>query len=80
MFVGTAVLVQVCAVAFVGAEAGTVAYFKGDLEEVESKDIDTVLEATEKVIEKLLRLAQGLSRAFRRSESFEIVSKLLRFS
>ena len=50
---GTAVLVQGCAVALVGAGAGTVAYFRGDLEAVESKNIDTVLEATEKAIEEL---------------------------
>lgn len=54
---GTAVLVQGCAVAWVGAGlaagAGTVAYLRGDLEAVESKDIDTVLEATEKAIEEL---------------------------
>jgi len=54
---GMAVLVQGCAVAWVGAGlgvgAGMVAYFKGDLEAVESKDIDTVFEATEKAIEEL---------------------------
>ena len=54
---GTAVLVQGCAVAWVGAGlaagAGTVAYLRGDLEAVESKDIDTVLEATEKAVEEL---------------------------
>jgi len=54
---GMAVLVQGCAVAWVGAGlaagAGTVAYLRGDLEAVESKDIDTVLEATEKAVEEL---------------------------
>ncbi len=54
---GMAVLVQGCAVAWVGAGlgvgAGMVAYLKGDLEAVESKDIDTVFEATEKAIEEL---------------------------
>jgi hypothetical protein len=52
-----AVLAQGCAVALVGAGVGagvgTVAYLKGDLEAVESKDIDTVLEATEKALEEL---------------------------
>ena len=54
---GMAVLAQGCAVAWVGAGlaagAGTVAYLRGDLEAVESKDIDTVLEATEKAVEEL---------------------------
>lgn len=50
---GMAILVQGCAVAWVGAGAGTVAYFRGDLEAVESKNIDTVLEATEKAVEEL---------------------------
>ena len=54
---GMAVLAQGCAVAWVGVGlgvgAGTVAYLRGDLEAVESKDIDTVLEATEKAIEEL---------------------------
>ena len=54
---GMAVLAQGCAVAWVGAGlaagAGIVAYSRGDLEAVESKDIDTVLEATEKAVEEL---------------------------
>lgn len=54
---GMAVLAQGCVVALVGAGvaagAGTVAYLRGDLEAVEPKNIDTVLEATEKAIEEL---------------------------
>ncbi len=54
---GMGVLAQGCAVAWVGAGlaagAGIVAYSRGDLEAVESKDIDTVLEATEKAVEEL---------------------------
>lgn len=54
---GMAVLVQGCAVAWVGAGlgvgAGTVAYLRGDLEAVEPKNIDTVFEATEKAMEEL---------------------------
>ena len=54
---GMAVLAQGCTIALVGAGvaagAGTVAYLRGDLEAVEPKDIDTVLEATEKAIEEL---------------------------
>ncbi len=54
---GMAVLVQGCAVAWVGAGlgvgAGTVAYLRGDLEAVEPKNIDTVFEATEKAVEEL---------------------------
>ena len=51
---GTAVFVQGCVVAAVGAgAAGTVAYIKGDLETVEAKDLDTVYRATEKAMDEL---------------------------
>jgi len=54
MLVSTAVFVQGCVVAAVGAAAGgTVAYIKGDLETVESKHIDAVYKATEKAMEEL---------------------------
>jgi hypothetical protein len=57
LLVGTAVLVQGCTAAWVGvgvgAGAGTVAYLRGDLEIVESENIDTVLVATEKAVEEL---------------------------
>ena len=42
-----------CVVAAVGAGAGTVAYIRGDLETVETKDIETVFEATEKAMGEL---------------------------
>lgn len=47
MLIGTAVLVQGCIIAAVGAgAAGTIAYVKGDLESVQSYNIDTVYQAT----------------------------------
>lgn len=51
--VSTAVAIQGCVVAAVGAGMGTVAYVMGDLEVVEAKDIGTVYEATEKALEQL---------------------------
>jgi len=52
--VGAAVLAQGCMLAAVGAgAAGTVAYMKGDLESVESEDIQTVFEAAKKAAEEL---------------------------
>jgi len=48
-----AIVAQGCIVAAVGAGAGTIAYIKGDLEVVESKNIDVVYEATEKAVEQL---------------------------
>ena len=43
-----------CVVAAVGAgAAGTVAYIRGDLEAVESADLNTVYEATEKAVKEL---------------------------
>ena len=53
LFVGTAVFIQGCVIAAVGAGAGTVAYVRGDLQTVESKSLDDVYEATEKAIKEL---------------------------
>lgn len=54
LFVGAAVSVQGCVVAAVGVgAAGTVAYVKGDLQTVESADIDAVYKAVSKAIDKL---------------------------
>ena len=54
---GMGVLAQGCAAAWVGAGfgagAGTVAYFRGDLEAMEPSNIDAVLKATEKAIKEL---------------------------
>jgi hypothetical protein len=47
------VVLQGCLVAAVGAGAGTVAYLRGDLESVETKDIDEVYTATKKAVEQL---------------------------
>ena len=51
--ISMAIVAQGCIVAAVGAGAGTIAYIKGDLEVVESKNIDAVYEATEKAVEQL---------------------------
>jgi len=54
LLIGNAALLQGCLAVVVGAgAAGTVAYVKGDLEAVESKDINTVYEATLKAMEQL---------------------------
>ena len=54
LLVGTAVFVQGCVVAAVGVgAAGTVAYVRGDLEAVESENIEAVYEATQKALEEL---------------------------
>ena len=54
LLIGTAALLQGCLAVVIGAgAAGTVAYVKGDLEAVESKDINTVYEATLKAMEQL---------------------------
>ena len=42
-----------CLVAAVGAGAGTIAYMRGDLEAVESKDLNSVYEATKKAVGQL---------------------------
>jgi hypothetical protein len=44
---------QGCVVAAVGAGAGTVAYVRGDLETVESEELDAVYKATEKALDEL---------------------------
>lgn len=54
LFVGVAVSVQGCMIAAVGAgAAGTVAYIRGDLQTVESADIDAVYKAVLKAIDEL---------------------------
>jgi hypothetical protein len=53
LLVLTAAVVQGCVVAAVGAGAGTVAYLRGDLEVVESKDINAVYAATKKALDEL---------------------------
>lgn len=46
-------VVQGCVVAAIGAGAGTVAYVRGDLEVVESENLNSVYKAAEKAIEEL---------------------------
>ena len=54
LLVGTAAIIQGCVVAAVGVgAAGTVAYVRGDLEVVESKNLDAVYKATEKAMDEL---------------------------
>jgi len=53
LIVSTAVWFQGCVVLAVGAGAGTVAYIRGDLTAVESKDIEAVYKATKKAIDEL---------------------------
>ena len=53
LLVLTGALVQGCIVAAVGAGAGTVAYLRGDLETVESKNMDAVYAATKKAVDEL---------------------------
>jgi len=49
----TAVVLQGCLVAAVGAGAGTVAYLRGDLEAVEKHDIGEVYAATKNALQQL---------------------------
>ena len=54
LLIGIAVFSQGCVVAAVGiGAAGTIAYVKGDLEAVESKDLETVYEAAVKALDEL---------------------------
>lgn len=53
LLVGLAVLMQGCAVAWVGAGAGTAIYATGDLKAVVSKDINSVYQAAQKSLEQL---------------------------
>ena len=54
LLIGTMVLNEGCMIAAVGiGAAGTVAYIRGDLESVESEDIDAVYEATLKALKEL---------------------------
>ena len=58
LLIGTMALNEGCMIAAVGiGAAGTVAYIRGDLETVESEDIDTVYEATLKALKELELLA-----------------------
>lgn len=53
-FICGAVYLSGCVVAAVGAgAAGTVAFFRGDLEAVESASLERVYKATERTVEKL---------------------------
>ena len=52
--IGIAVVLQGCVVAAVGlGAAGTIAYIRGDLEAIESEDINTVYEAAIQAAEEL---------------------------
>jgi tartrate dehydratase alpha subunit/fumarate hydratase class I-like protein len=53
MLVGSTISMSGCIVAAIGAGAGTIAYAKGDLEVVESHNLDAVYEATLKAMEEL---------------------------
>lgn len=54
LLVGMAVFGQGCVAVAVGVgAAGTVAYVRGDLESVESENIEAVYEATQKALEEL---------------------------
>ncbi len=54
LLIGIAIFGQGCVVAAVGVgAAGTIAYVKGDLEAVESEDLDTVYQAAVKAVDEL---------------------------
>ena len=53
LLITIAVFGQGCVVAAVGVGAGTIAYIRGDLESVESENIDTVYEAALQAAEEL---------------------------
>jgi len=53
IFCGGALLIEGCAVALVGAGAGTVAYVKGSLKVVMDEELDDVYEATVKALYQL---------------------------
>jgi len=54
LLIGIALFSQGCVVAAVGlGAAGTIAYVRGDLEAIESEDLDTVYEAAVKAVEEL---------------------------
>lgn len=63
LLIGTMALNEGCMIAAVGiGAAGTVAYIRGDLESVESEDIDAVYEATLKALKELELLATRKSK------------------
>jgi len=54
MLAGAAVLLEGCMLAVVGVgAAGTVAYVRGDLESIESENVDVVYDATLKALQEL---------------------------
>jgi hypothetical protein len=53
LLIGAALAAEGCIIAAVGAGAGTIAYMKGDLEAVETKNIDQVFDASIKALEQL---------------------------
>jgi hypothetical protein len=72
LLVSTALFIQGCVVVAAGAGAGTIAYVRGDLEVVESKDLDTVYNATEEAMDELeLNVTQKTKDAM----SAEIVAR-----
>jgi hypothetical protein len=67
------VIISGCIAAAIGAGAiGTVAYIKGDLEAVESKNIDAVYAATKKAVKPLGII---VTKDFREPLSAEIVGR-----
>ena len=73
LLVGAAALLQGCVAVVVGAgAAGTVAYIRGDLESIESKDLNAVYEATLKAMEQL---GLSVSRKTKDAMSAEVVAR-----
>ena len=64
--------VQGCVVAAIGAGAGTVAYVRGDLEVVESENLNSVYKAAEKAIEEL---ELAVSKKTKDAMSAEIIAR-----
>jgi hypothetical protein len=73
LLVGAAALLQGCVAVVVGAgAAGTVAYIRGDLESIESKDLNAVYEATLKAMEQL---ELSVSRKTKDAMSAEVIAR-----
>lgn len=72
LFLCPLLAVQGCVVAAIGAGAGTVAYVKGDLEVVESENLNSVYKAAEKAIEELSLTA---SKKTKDAMSAEIITR-----
>jgi len=64
--------VQGCVVAAIGAGAGTVAYVRGDLEVVESENLNSVYKAAEKAIEEF---ELAVSKKTKDAMSAEIIAR-----